>query len=66
MSGGVDSSYLALKIKEYGLRPLVIHVDAGWNSELAVFNIERGTAIAPNFNNTVFNKPDRSRTKNQA
>lgn len=40
LSGGVDSSYLAYKAKEYGLRPLVIHVDAGWNSELAVSNIE--------------------------
>ena len=41
LSGGVDSSYLALKTKEWGLRPLVVHVDAGWNSELAVSNIER-------------------------
>jgi N-acetyl sugar amidotransferase len=41
LSGGVDSSYLALKVKEFGLRPLVIHVDAGWNSETAVQNIER-------------------------
>ena len=41
LSGGVDSSYLALKIKDYGLRPLVVHVDAGWNSELAVWNIEQ-------------------------
>ncbi|MFM7682094.1 MAG: N-acetyl sugar amidotransferase [Bacteroidota bacterium] len=40
LSGGVDSAYLALKIKEYGLRPLVFHVDAGWNSEIAVSNIE--------------------------
>jgi len=40
LSGGVDSSYLAYKAKEFGLRPLVIHVDAGWNSELAVNNIE--------------------------
>ncbi|PKM30372.1 MAG: N-acetyl sugar amidotransferase [Gammaproteobacteria bacterium HGW-Gammaproteobacteria-11] len=40
LSGGVDSSYLALKIYEWGLRPLVVHVDAGWNSELAVANIE--------------------------
>lgn len=40
LSGGVDSSYLALKAKEWGLRPLVVHVDAGWNSELAVANIE--------------------------
>lgn len=41
LSGGVDSSYLALKAQEWGLRPLVVHVDAGWNSELAVQNIER-------------------------
>lgn len=41
LSGGVDSSYLALKAREWGLRPLVVHVDAGWNSELAVQNIEQ-------------------------
>ena len=41
LSGGVDSSYLALKAPSWGLRPLVVHVDAGWNSELAVANIER-------------------------
>lgn len=41
LSGGVDSSYLALKLYEAGLRPLVIHVDGGWNSELAVSNIEK-------------------------
>lgn len=41
LSGGVDSSYLALVMKDYGLRPLVVHVDAGWNSELAVHNIEK-------------------------
>lgn len=41
LSGGVDSSYLAVKIKDFGLRPLVVHVDAGWNSELAVSNIEK-------------------------
>ena len=29
LSGGVDSSYLALKVKDWGLRPLVVHVDAG-------------------------------------
>ncbi len=40
LSGGVDSSYLALKVKEWGLRPLAVHVDAGWNSELASQNIE--------------------------
>lgn len=42
MSGGVDSSYLTYVAKEkLGLRPLVFHVDAGWNSDLAVSNIER-------------------------
>jgi N-acetyl sugar amidotransferase len=41
LSGGIDSTYLALKAKDWGLRPLVIHVDAGWNSELAVSNIEK-------------------------
>ena len=42
MSGGVDSSYLLYLAKEkLGLRPLVFHVDAGWNSQEAVNNIER-------------------------
>ena len=41
LSGGVDSSYLALLVNEYKLRPLVVHIDAGWNSELAVNNIEK-------------------------
>jgi N-acetyl sugar amidotransferase len=41
MSGGVDCSYmLHLAVKELGLRPLVFHVDGGWNSELAVNNIQ--------------------------
>lgn len=40
LSGGVDSSYLALKLFDAGIRPLVVHVDGGWNSELAVQNIE--------------------------
>lgn len=42
MSGGIDSSYLVYIVKEQlGLRPLVFHVDAGWNSQEAVNNIER-------------------------
>ena len=41
VSGGVDSSYVAYLVKQYGLRPLAIHLDNGWNSELAVKNIER-------------------------
>lgn len=40
ISGGVDSTYLALKAKEFGLRPLLVHFDNGWNSELAIKNIE--------------------------
>ena len=41
MSGGVDSSYLVYLAKEkLQLRPLVFHVDAGWNSQQAVNNIE--------------------------
>jgi N-acetyl sugar amidotransferase len=41
MSGGVDSTYVAwLCKKEYGLRPLAVHFDNGWNTELAVQNIE--------------------------
>jgi N-acetyl sugar amidotransferase len=41
MSGGVDSSYLAYLTKKFGLRPLAFHLDNGWDSELAVDNIER-------------------------
>jgi N-acetyl sugar amidotransferase len=41
ISGGVDSCYIAYLAKQYGLRVLAVHVDAGWNSELAVQNIEK-------------------------
>jgi N-acetyl sugar amidotransferase len=41
LSGGVDSSYLAYLAWRAGLRPLVVHTDTGWNSEIAVNNIER-------------------------
>lgn len=40
LSGGVDSSYLAYLTVNKGLRPLVVHVDCGWNSEQAVRNVE--------------------------
>jgi len=40
LSGGVDSSYVALYVKELGLTPLTVHLDNGWNSEIAVQNIE--------------------------
>lgn len=42
LSGGLDSSYLLhMAVKEFGLRPLVFHVDGGWNTDLAVSNIEK-------------------------
>jgi len=42
ISGGVDSSYVTYVAKEkLGLRPLLFHVDAGWNSQEAVNNVER-------------------------
>ncbi|WP_282780617.1 N-acetyl sugar amidotransferase [Phaeodactylibacter xiamenensis] len=40
VSGGVDSTYVALKAKELGLRPLIVHFDNGWNSERANQNIQ--------------------------
>lgn len=40
VSGGIDSTYLTYLAKEWGLRPLVVHFDNGWNSELAVKNIQ--------------------------
>ncbi len=40
VSGGVDSTYTVYLLKQLGLRPLVVHLDNGWNSELAVQNIE--------------------------
>ena len=41
ISGGVDSSYLVYFLNKYKLRPLLFHVDAGWNTNAAVYNIER-------------------------
>lgn len=40
VSGGVDSSYVAYLVKKLGLRPLAVHLDNGWDAELAVQNIE--------------------------
>ena len=42
ISGGVDSSYVAYLAKEkFGLRPLLFHVDAGWNTQIAANNIQK-------------------------
>jgi N-acetyl sugar amidotransferase len=46
LSGGIDSSYMAMLAHQYELRPLVIHLDNGWNSDIAVKNIEK---ICENF-----------------
>ncbi len=40
VSGGADSAYALYLAKKHGLRPLAVHMDNGWNSELAVNNIE--------------------------
>ena len=40
LSGGVDSSYTAYVAHKLGLRPLAVHFDNGWNSEIAVSNIK--------------------------
>jgi N-acetyl sugar amidotransferase len=43
VSGGTDSSYLLYLIKEYGLRPLAVNLDNGWNSDISVKNIRKMT-----------------------
>jgi 3'-phosphoadenosine 5'-phosphosulfate sulfotransferase (PAPS reductase)/FAD synthetase len=40
ISGGVDSCYAVYLCHSWGLRPLVMHMDNGWNSEIAVQNIK--------------------------
>lgn len=40
ISGGVDSSFLALRCKDWGIRPLLVQFDNGWNTELANNNIQ--------------------------
>jgi N-acetyl sugar amidotransferase len=45
VSGGVDSSYLAYLVHKWGLKPLVVHFDNGWNSELSVANIHNIVSI---------------------
>lgn len=40
VSGGTDSTYVLYLAKQYGLRPLAVHFDNGWNSEIAVSNIK--------------------------
>src|SRR5687768_15825870 len=40
LSGGIDSSYVAYLLKQYGLRTLLVHMDNGWNAEEAVRNMK--------------------------
>lgn len=41
ISGGVDSCYTAYLCHKWGLKPLLLHLDNGWNSEIAVSNIKK-------------------------
>ena len=41
ISGGVDSCYTAFLCKKWGLKPLLVHMDNGWNSEIAVKNVKK-------------------------
>lgn len=43
VSGGLDSSYLLVQAVKHGWKPLAVHVDTGWNTELSVRNIEQLT-----------------------
>jgi N-acetyl sugar amidotransferase len=48
VSGGVDSSWVLVQAKRLGLRPLAVHMDNGWNSELAqnnIANLVRGLGV---------------------
>lgn len=43
VSGGADSTYLLYMLKQFNIRPLAVHLDNGWNTELSVRNIELAT-----------------------
>ncbi|WP_234736778.1 N-acetyl sugar amidotransferase [Tellurirhabdus bombi] len=44
VSGGTDSSYLLHLAKSYGLRPLAVNLDNGWNTDISVKNIKKMVA----------------------
>jgi N-acetyl sugar amidotransferase len=46
VSGGLDSTYLVLKAMEWGLNPLLIHIDGGWNTAQAQENIKKTIKIS--------------------
>lgn len=41
ISGGVDSSFVMIKVHEMGLRPYAIHIDNGWDTEVSVKNVQK-------------------------
>ncbi len=43
VSGGTDSTYTLYLLKQWGLRPLAVHFDNGWDTEIAVTNVKRAT-----------------------
>jgi N-acetyl sugar amidotransferase len=45
VSGGVDSTFVAYKVKQLGLRPIAVHLDNGWDSEIAVGNISAALRV---------------------
>ncbi len=44
LSGGADSTYLAYLAKKLGLNPILVHFDYGWNTEIAIKNVENAVA----------------------
>lgn len=45
LSGGTDSTYVAYLVSRLGLRPLAVHFDNGWDSELAVANVQKTVQV---------------------
>ena len=45
ISGGVDSTFVAYKVKQLGLRPIAVHLDNGWDSEIAATNISAALRV---------------------
>ena len=41
LSGGLDSSYVVYLAHKYKLKPLIVHLDNGWNSDLAIQNVNK-------------------------
>ena len=48
VSGGTDSTYTLYLAKKFGLRPLAVHFDNGWDTEVAVSNIKKAICMSLN------------------